>query len=146
MLSRHEQDSAGLQDTLVSHEAAAEELKTEIVDVLTRHAQVQNGLAYARRRGEELADRLQVLATEAHQASASPGRHRAESGYDPHAGRPNWTNACGSASVSGARRRDGLQALVRGRGRTGTRAGRGLGQAGRVANPAVYPQRDGAGL
>lgn len=71
VLSRHEQDGGRLQDTLVSHEAAAEELKTEIVDVLTRHAQVQNGLAYARRRGEELADRLQVLATEAHQASAS---------------------------------------------------------------------------
>ena len=71
VLSRHEQDGGRLQDTLVSQEAAAEELKTEIVDVLTRHAQVQNGLAYARRRGEELADRLQVLATEAEQASAS---------------------------------------------------------------------------
>ncbi|MCE2484239.1 MAG: chromosome segregation protein SMC [Desulfurellaceae bacterium] len=71
VLSGHEQDGGRLQDTLLSHEAAAEELKTEIVDVLTQHAQVQNGLAYARRRGEELADRLQVLATEAEQASAS---------------------------------------------------------------------------
>ena len=70
VLQRHEQDSARLQHTLLADEAAAEELKTEIVDLLTQHAQVQNGLAYARRRGGELGQRLRVLAAEAEQVSA----------------------------------------------------------------------------
>ncbi len=71
VLQRHEQDSIRLRRTLLASEAAAEELKTELVDLLTQHAQVQNGLAYARRRREEVAERLQVLAAEANQVSAS---------------------------------------------------------------------------
>ncbi len=112
VLSRHEQDSARLQDTLVSHEAAAEELKTEIVDVLTRHAQVQNGLAYARRRGEELADRLQVLATEAHQASASLADTE-QSLATTHTRAAELDECLRLGQRERGEKTDGLQALVR---------------------------------
>ena len=71
VLQRHEQDSARLQHTLLDSEVETEELKIELVDLLTQHAQVQNGLAYARRRGGGVAERLQVLAAEAQQVSAS---------------------------------------------------------------------------
>ncbi len=112
VLSRHERDSARLQDTLVSHEAAAEELKTEIVDVLTRHAQVQNGLAYARRRGEELADRLQVLATEAHQASASLADTE-QSLATTHTRAAELDECLRLGQRERGEKTDGLQALVR---------------------------------
>lgn len=112
VLSRHEQDSTRLQDTLVSQEAAAEELKTEIVDVLTRHAQVQNGLAYARRREEELADRLQVLATEAEQASASLADTE-QSLATTHARAAELDECLRLGQRERGEKTDGLQALVR---------------------------------
>ena len=60
----HEQETTILQRTLAQHEAVAEEIKTEIVDLLTQEAQVQNALTYARRRAAEVEYRLQVLARE----------------------------------------------------------------------------------
>ncbi len=71
VLQCHEQDSARLQHALLDSEAETEELKTALVDLLTQHAQVQNGLAYARRRGGELAERLRVLVAGAKQVSAN---------------------------------------------------------------------------
>ncbi len=64
LLGTHEQETTALQHTLAQREAAAEEIKTEIVDLLTQEAQVQNALAYARRRAAEVEQRLQVLARE----------------------------------------------------------------------------------
>lgn len=58
----HEQEATTLQHVLGQHEAAAEEIKTEIVDLLTQEAQVQNALTYAQRRAAEVEQRLQVLA------------------------------------------------------------------------------------
>ena len=79
---RHDENSlraqehalAGLQDAALQHESQVEELKTEIVDLLTREAQVQNTLAYSRKRTEEVSQRLVVLAQEAKQL----GQLRAE--------------------------------------------------------------------
>ncbi len=67
--SLHTQEHAlgGLQDAALQHELQAEELKTEIVDLLTREAQVQNALTYSRKRTEEVTQRLAVLAHEAKQ-------------------------------------------------------------------------------
>ena len=74
--SLHTQEHAlvGLQDAALQHELQAEELKTEIVDLLTREAQVQNALVYSRKRTEEVTQRLEVLAHEAKQL----GQLRAE--------------------------------------------------------------------
>src|SRR5205814_1793224 len=60
-----EQESGTLQHTLAQREAGVEEIKTEIVDLLTQEAQVQNAQAYARRRASEVEQRLHVLAREA---------------------------------------------------------------------------------
>ena len=68
-LQSHEQHNAELQQRLLQHEAATEECKTEIVDLLTQEAQVQNALAYARRRASEVEHRLQVLSGEAERVS-----------------------------------------------------------------------------
>jgi chromosome segregation protein len=57
----HEQEATTLQHVLGQHEAAAEEIKTEIVDLLTQEAQVQNALTYAQRRASEVEHRLHVL-------------------------------------------------------------------------------------
>ncbi|MBI3300645.1 MAG: chromosome segregation protein SMC [Deltaproteobacteria bacterium] len=65
LLRAHEQESSALQHTLAQREAGGEEIKTEIVDLLTQEAQVQNALAYARRRAGEIEQRLQALAREA---------------------------------------------------------------------------------
>lgn len=64
-LHTHEQRSAELQQILLDQEAATEECKTEIVDLLTQEAQVQNSLAYAQRRANEVGHRLHVLSGEA---------------------------------------------------------------------------------
>jgi len=63
-LRTHEQETSALQHTLAQWEAGAEEIKTEIVDLLTQEAQVQNALSYARRRAAEVEQRLQVLTHE----------------------------------------------------------------------------------
>ena len=65
LLRTHEQETSTLQHTLAQCEASAEEIKTEIVDLLTQEAQVQNALLYARRRAAEVAQRLDVLTREA---------------------------------------------------------------------------------
>lgn len=65
LLRTHEQESSVLQQTLVQHEMGAEEIKTELVEVLTQEAQAQNALAYARRRATEIEQRLQTLDREA---------------------------------------------------------------------------------
>ena len=65
LLRTHEQESSTLQHTLAQREAGVEEIKTEIVDLLTQEAQVQNAQAYARRRASEVEQRLHVLAREA---------------------------------------------------------------------------------
>lgn len=65
LVRTHEQESSVLQQTLAQREAGAEEIKTEIVDLLTQEAQVQNALAYARRRAAEIEQRLAVLSREA---------------------------------------------------------------------------------
>ena len=64
-LHSYEQHGAELRQTLLQHEAATEDCKTEIVDLLTREAQVQNSLAYARRRANEVEHRLSALTGEA---------------------------------------------------------------------------------
>ena len=56
LLRTHEQEINALQHTLALYETSAEEIKTEIVDLLTQEAQVQNALSYARRRAAEVAD------------------------------------------------------------------------------------------
>jgi len=63
-LRTSEQETTALQQAMVQHEASAEEIKTEIVDLLTQEAQVQNALSYARRRLTEVEQRLQGLARE----------------------------------------------------------------------------------
>ena len=63
-LRTYEQEIGGLQQSLVEREARAEEIKTDIVDLLTQEAQLQNALSYARRRAAEVEQRLQVLARE----------------------------------------------------------------------------------
>ncbi|HEV8718182.1 MAG TPA: chromosome segregation protein SMC [Candidatus Binatia bacterium] len=65
LLRTYEQETSTLQHTLALCETNAEEIKTEIVDLLTQEAQVQNALSYARRRAAEVEQRLQVLAREA---------------------------------------------------------------------------------
>ena len=63
-LRSYEQEMSGLQQNVGQQEAKAEEIKTEIVDLLKQEAQVQNALAYARRRASEIEQRLQTLARE----------------------------------------------------------------------------------
>lgn len=65
LLRTYEQESGALQQTLARYEAGAEEIKTEIVDLLTHEAQAQNALTYARRRATEIEQRLQTLVREA---------------------------------------------------------------------------------
>jgi chromosome segregation protein len=60
-----EHESGESQRALAQCEAAGETIKTEIVDLLTQEAQVQNALAYARRRAAEIEQRLATLAREA---------------------------------------------------------------------------------
>ena len=64
-LRSYEQEMTGFQQNVGQREAQAEEIKTEIVDLLTQEAQIQNALAYARRRASEVEQRLQTLAREA---------------------------------------------------------------------------------
>src|SRR5262249_40516205 len=64
-LRSHEQEINTFQHILAQGEASAEEVKTEIVDLLTQEAQVQNALLYARRRAAEVTQRLDVLTREA---------------------------------------------------------------------------------
>ena len=63
-LRSYEQEMSGLQQNVEQREAKTEEIKTEIVDLLKQEAQVQNALAYARRRASEVEQRLQTLARE----------------------------------------------------------------------------------
>ena len=70
ILQAQEKDNAGLQQALSHSEAATEEYKTGIVDLLTQEAQVQNSLAYSRRRAAEVEQRLHVLSGEAERISA----------------------------------------------------------------------------
>ncbi|MGH8007296.1 MAG: hypothetical protein ACREQ3_09830, partial [Candidatus Binatia bacterium] len=65
LVHTREQESNVLQQTLVRHEMGAEEIKTQLVDLLTQEAQAQNALAYARRRAAEVEQRLQTLLREA---------------------------------------------------------------------------------
>ena len=69
VLQAQEQENAGLQQALLQSEAATEEYKTGIVDLLTQEAQVQNSLAYSRRRAAEVEQRLHVLSGEAERIS-----------------------------------------------------------------------------
>ena len=69
ILQTQEQENAGLQQALLQSEAATEEYKTGIVDLLTQGAQVQNSLAYSRRRAAEVEQRLHVLSGEAERIS-----------------------------------------------------------------------------
>ena len=66
-LQTQEQRLATLQDAVVQREAQAEELKTEIVDLLTQEAQIQNTLTYSRKRTSEVTQRLDILTKEAQQ-------------------------------------------------------------------------------
>ena len=66
-LQTQEQDLSVLQDEAAQRESQAEELKTVIVDLLTREAQIQNTLAYSRKRTEEVGQRLGVLSQESGQ-------------------------------------------------------------------------------
>ena len=63
-LRSYDQEMTALQGDVQQREAKAEEIKTEIVDILKQEAQVQNALAYARRRASEVEQRLQTLARE----------------------------------------------------------------------------------
>ncbi|MBI3757918.1 MAG: chromosome segregation protein SMC [Deltaproteobacteria bacterium] len=65
LLRAYEQEASDAQRALARREAAGENIKTEIVDLLTQEAQVQNSLAYARRRANEIEQRLAALAREA---------------------------------------------------------------------------------
>ena len=56
-----------LQDAALQHESQVEELKTEMVDLLTQESQVQNALGYSHKRTEEVSQRLAVLADDAKQ-------------------------------------------------------------------------------
>ena len=73
-LQTQEQVLADLQDTALQHESQVEELKTEMVDLLTQESQVKNALAYSRERTEEVSQRLELLADKAKQV----GQLRAE--------------------------------------------------------------------
>ena len=66
-LQTQEHTLVDLQDAALQHESQLEERKTEIVDLLTQESQVQNALVYARKRTEEVTQRLGVLAHEAKQ-------------------------------------------------------------------------------
>lgn len=66
-LQTQEQVLADLQDTALQHESQVEELKTEMVDLLTQESQVKNALAYSRERTEEVSQRLELLADKAKQ-------------------------------------------------------------------------------
>ena len=66
-LQTQEQVLADLQDTALQHESQVEELKTEMVDLLTQESQVKNALAYSRERTEEVSQRLELLADKAEQ-------------------------------------------------------------------------------
>ena len=66
-LQTQEHNLSSLHEAAMQQEAQAEELKTEIVDLLTREAQIQNTLTYARKRTEEVTQRLGVLSQEAQQ-------------------------------------------------------------------------------
>ncbi len=63
-LRTYEQELGGLQQSLREREARAEEIKSDIVNLLTQEAQLQNALSYARRRASEVEQRLQTLARE----------------------------------------------------------------------------------
>lgn len=63
-LRTYEQELGGLQRSLREREARAEEIKSDIVNLLTQEAQLQNALSYARRRVAEVEQRLQTLARE----------------------------------------------------------------------------------
>lgn len=71
LLRSYEQESGELQRALAEREAAAEEMKTEIVDLLTQEAHAQNALAYARRRAAEIEQRLLTLARETERIGAA---------------------------------------------------------------------------
>ena len=72
--TRHDEDSlqtqehtlVDLQDAALQHESQVEELKTEIVDLLTQESQVQNALVYSRKRTEEVTHRLGVSVSYTH--------------------------------------------------------------------------------
>jgi len=64
-LRTHEQELTALQQSVGRGEEKTEEIKTQIVDLLTQEAQTQNALAYARRRATEVEQRLQTLIREA---------------------------------------------------------------------------------
>ena len=68
-LRAYEHETGESQRTLVEQEAAGEDIKTAIVDLLTQEAQTQNALAYARRRASEVEQRLQALTREAERIS-----------------------------------------------------------------------------
>lgn len=61
----YEKEAQALHHALAVCEGEAERLKTDIVDLLTREAQEQNALSYARKRGAEIAQRMRILAREA---------------------------------------------------------------------------------
>lgn len=66
-LQAQEHTLVDLQDAALQHESQVEELKTEMVDLLTQESQVQNALAYSHKRTEEVSQRLAVLADDAKQ-------------------------------------------------------------------------------
>ncbi len=66
-LQAQEHTLVDLQDTALQHESQVEELKTDMVDLLTQASQVQNALAYSQKRTEEVSQRLAVLADDAKQ-------------------------------------------------------------------------------
>jgi chromosome segregation protein len=70
LLRAYEQEAGELQQALVQREATGECIKTEIVDFLTQEAQVQNALAYARRRASEIEQRLLALSREAERVNS----------------------------------------------------------------------------
>lgn len=65
LLQACEQHTGDLQRALAQHETVGETIKTDIVDLLTQEAHVQNALAYARRRANEIEQRLHTLTREA---------------------------------------------------------------------------------
>jgi chromosome segregation protein len=75
LLRSYEQKSRELQDILAESEVRAENIKTDIVDLLTREAQEQNSLTYARRRAAEIEQRLQVLARETERITGIRAEH-----------------------------------------------------------------------
>ena len=64
-LRSYEQEMGAFLQEVQQREMKAEEIKTDIVDILKQEAQIQNALAYARRRAAEVEQRLQTLAREA---------------------------------------------------------------------------------